>query len=98
MIELTSKQRKQLEKHAHSLEPVVIIGSNGLTGQVIEMVSKSLDSHELLKVKFNDFKDEKRELTEEIVDKTGSTLVRIIGNVAILFRQNKDPSKRKYKL
>ena len=31
MIELTSKQRKSLEKQAHDLSPVVIIGQQGVT-------------------------------------------------------------------
>lgn len=98
MIELTSKQRKILEKSAHSLEPIVIIGGNGLTPQVIEMILKSLDAHELLKVKFNDFKDEKSQLTQEICTKTDATLVRMIGNIAIIFKQNKNPEKQKYKI
>ncbi len=98
MTELTSKQRKILEKFAHSLEPIVIIGGNGLTPQVIEMILKSLDAHELLKVKFNDFKDEKSQLTQEICTKTDATLVRIIGNIAIIFKQNKNPEKQKYKI
>lgn len=98
MIELTSKQRKILEKYAHSLDPIVIIGGNGVTEQVIEMVLKSLDFHELLKVKFNEFKDEKRELTQKICNQTECSLVRIIGNIAILYKPNKDPTKRKYKI
>lgn len=98
MTELTSKQRKFLEKSAHSLEPIVIIGGNGLTSQVIEMILKSLDAHELLKVKFNDFKDEKSQLTQEICAKTDATLVRMIGNIAIIFKQNKNPEKQKYKI
>ncbi len=98
MTVLTSKQRRYLEKCAHSLEPVVIVGGNGVSPQVVEMISRSLDSHELLKVKFNEFKDEKVELTDEICSRTDATLVRIIGNVAILFRQNEDASKRKFSL
>lgn len=98
MEEINSKQRRALEKYAHSLEPVVIVGANGVTEQVVKMVSVSLDAHELIKVKFNEFKDEKRELTEKICNDCGAYLVRIIGNIAILFRQNKDPEKRKYDL
>lgn len=98
MIELTSKQRKVLEKYAHPLEPIVIVGSNGVTDQVVDKVLKSIECHELLKVKFNDFKDEKVELTQKICNQTDSCLVKIIGNVAILYKQNKDPSKRKYKI
>lgn len=89
-MELTSKQRKQLEKIAHPLNPVVIVGAAGVTDGVIEMVNQTILSHELIKVKFNEYKDEKQELTENICSTTGATLVRIVGNVAILYKQNEE--------
>lgn len=98
MIELNSKQRKLLEKAAHDLQPVVIIGGAGLTDGVIGMTAASLTAHELIKVKFNEYKDEKKELTEELCLKTDATLVRIIGNVAILFRPALKEEDRKFKL
>lgn len=95
MIELTSKQRKELEKVAHDLQPVVIVGGAGVTDGVMDMVNKSLAAHELIKVKFNEYKDEKKELTEQICQKTDATLVRIIGNIAILFREKEDKEDKK---
>ena len=91
MIELTSKQRKIFEKEAHDLQPVVIIGGNGVTEGVVNMVNTSLLAHELIKIKFNEFKDDKQELTQSICEKTDATLIRLIGNVAILYR--KKPAK-----
>ncbi len=87
MENLTSKQRKEFEKAAHNLEPVVIIGGNGATDGVIKMIDESLNHHELIKVKFNEFKDEKHEITENIVNELDATLIRIIGNIAILYRK-----------
>ena len=98
MIELTSKQRKILEKAAHDLQPIVIIGGAGLTDGVIDMTANSIAVHELIKVKFNEYKDEKKELTQELCEKTDSTLVRLIGNVAILFRPAEKEEERKFKL
>ena len=98
MMELNSKQRKFLEKAAHDLQPVVIVGGAGVTEGVIQMVDTSLASHELLKVKFNEYKEEKQELTEEICKQTNATLVRIIGNVAILYREAEDPKDRQFDL
>ena len=80
MIELNSKQRKLLEKAAHDLQPVVIVGGAGMTDGVIQMADKALADHELIKVKFNEYKEEKQELTTELSEKTNATLVRIIGN------------------
>ena len=90
MMELTSKQRKELEKVAHDLQPVVIVGGAGVTDGVMDMVDRSLAAHELIKVKFNEYKDEKQELTQQICERTDATLVRIIGNIAILFRKKEE--------
>ena len=97
MIELTSKQRKNLEKTAHDLQPVVIVGGAGVTDGLITMVDNSLAAHELIKVKFNEYKDEIRELTADLCEKTDATLVRIIGFTAILFREAEEEEDRKIK-
>lgn len=98
MIELTSKQRKNLERLAHDLQPVVIVGGAGVTDGVISMVDNSLAAHELIKVKFNEYKDEIRDLTTELCEKTDATLVRIIGFTVILFREAEEEEDRKIKL
>ena len=98
MVELNSKQRKILEKAAHDLQPVVIIGGAGLTDGVVQMTANSLAAHELIKVKFNEYKDEKQELTTDLCVRTDATLVRIIGNVAILYKQAEKEEDRKFKL
>lgn len=95
MIELTSKQRKNLEKIAHDLQPVVIVGGAGVTDGVVSMVENSLAAHELIKVKFNEYKDDIRELTADLCEKTDATLVRIIGFTAILFREAEEEEDRK---
>lgn len=96
MIELNSKQRKILESEAHFLNPVVIVGSQGLSDGVVKKIADSLEVHELIKVKFNEFKDEKRSLTEKICSDTGASLVRLIGNVAILFKQAENKENRRF--
>ncbi len=96
MINLNSKQRKLLEKHANKIESVVIVGAGGVSEGVTGKISDELEIHELIKVKFNEFKDEKRGLTEEIVNSTEATLVRLIGNVAILYRPAKEMKDRRY--
>ena len=91
-MEFTSKQRKYLEKLAHDLNPVVIVGGAGMTEGVEQLIEKTLASHELIKVKFNEYKDDKQELISEVCNKIGATLVRIIGNVAILYKEkDEDP-------
>ncbi len=98
MTALTSKQKKYLKSLAHHLKPVVYIGKLGLTDNVIVELDRTLNSHELIKLKFIDFKDEKKELSNAISEKSGSIVVSLIGNILILFRQNKDEDKRKITL
>jgi len=82
---------------AHGLKPVVMIGRNGLNENLTTAVSAALNDHELIKVKFLEFKEEKNILAEEIAKLTGSELVGIIGNIAIFYRQHEDEQKRKIK-
>lgn len=95
-MELTSKQRKLLEKAAHDLQPVVIVGGAGVTEGVENMVNTSLAAHELIKVKFNEYKEDKFDLTNDLCAAANATLVRIIGNVAILYREAEEPEDRKF--
>lgn len=96
MITLSSKQRKVLEKYAQPLNAVVLIGGGGVTDALIGQVENAIQAQELVKIKFNEFKDEKQELAEQIAAALSATLVRIIGNVAVLYRPAKAPDKRKY--
>ena len=95
MFELDSKKRSSLLKQSHTLNPRVWIGKNGLTDTIIENVDTLIEKHELMKIKFVDFKDSKKEIIDIISEKTDSAVVKIIGNVAVLYRQAKDPEKRK---
>ena len=97
MKKLEGFQRKYLRGFAHGLKPVVFIGQKGLTPEVLLSAENALERHELIKVKFNDFKgkDEKTEISGRIEKETGSENVGMIGHMAILYRQQEDPEQRK---
>ena len=95
MKSLTGAQRKYLRGRAHSLSPVIQVGKQGVTPDLVKAMNEALDSHELIKVKFVDFKEERKELSREIAERTSSEAVGLIGNVAILYRQQPDEQKRK---
>lgn len=98
MPPLTQAQRQFLRKAAHDLSPIVHIGKNGLSDNLFSSTELALDAHELIKVKFNDFKDEKREVAQELADRVRAELIYVIGNTAILYRQQPDAEKRKIDL
>lgn len=94
MQEITKNQRNYLRKIANPLKATVLIGKQGLTEQIIEKIGRELDAHELIKVRFLEFKEERKQLTETILAETGCALVLLIGHVATIYRQQADPERR----
>lgn len=98
MPKLTSTQRKHLRQQAHHLEPVVLIGKQGVNDLVIRTIVEALDARELIKLRFNDHKDSKRELLDEIERRTGCETAGTVGHVAILYKRHSEEEKRKIEL
>jgi len=100
MKKLEGFQRKYLRGVAHGLKPVVFIGQKGLTPVVLLSAEKAFERHELIKVKFNDFKEkaDKTEISRRIEEETGAENVGMIGHTVIFYRQREDPEKRKISL
>ncbi len=90
--EMTSKYRAQLRSQAQSLNPVVMVGHEGITEGVIAALDAALTDHELVKVRFQDFKEMVRDLSVQLANKTGSTLVSTTGFTAVFYRKN--PEKK----
>lgn len=95
MKTLKGFQRTYLRGLAHSLRPVIQVGKNGITAELIKAVDEALDAHELIKVKFVDFKEDRKVLSQDIGDKTSSEAVGLIGNVSIFYREQPDKDRRK---
>ena len=98
MNKLSSKQRSYLRSQAHHLEPVILIGKNGITDGTIEAVNKALNARELIKIKFRDFKDNKQSISDEIAASGNCQVVGMIGHTVILFRQISDHGKQNIRL
>jgi RNA-binding protein len=100
MKTLKGFEKKYLRGLAHSLKAVVLIGKEGITDGTVRAADEGLAQHELIKIKFNDFKEknQKETLTGELVGKTGSAPVGMIGHTAILYRPQTDPAKQRIQL
>lgn len=92
---LTGAQRRRLRGLAHRLEPIVHVGKEGLTRSVRSAIDQALDRHELIKVRFLGGREERERLGSLIVERLRCELVGAIGHVAILFRRQRDPDRRK---
>ncbi len=97
MKKLTGLQAKYLRGLAHGLKPVVFVGQKGATDALIASTVQAFNRHELIKLRFIDFKEkkQKKEIAEAIEVKTGCLLAGMIGHVAIFYKQHDDPEKRR---
>ena len=90
---ITKEQQKYLRSLAHDRKPVVWVGQNGLTENVLEEIKSALNHHELIKIKLRTGDRDSRDGTIKIIcAETEADLVQSIGNILTLYRKNKkDP-------
>lgn len=88
---LNKKQIQHLKGLAHSLKPIVLLGSNGLTEAVIAEIDYALNHHELIKVKIpTDDRETKALVMNAISRETKSTKIQVIGKTLIIYRQSEE--------
>lgn len=92
MKSLTPAQRQYLKGLAHRLQPVAMIGNQGLTPAVLKEIERGLAAHELIKIKAaTDEPDTRRAWLEEICAGTGAAPVQQIGKVLVIYRAAAKP-------
>ena len=91
---LTEQQKKTLRGLGHTLKPVILVGSGGLSRSLLEEFERSLEHHELMKVKVSTGDRTQRDaLIAELCQHSGAELVQRVGNVGLLFRRRRNKSK-----
>ncbi len=86
-IQLTPSQRKEQRAHAHHLDPVVMIGSDGLTETVRKEVDAALNAHGLIKVRvFSDERATRESIFAALADGLGAAPIQHIGKLLVLWR------------
>ena len=83
---LTNAEKRDLKARAQRLEPIAKLGHAGMSEAFLKSLDDALTVHGLVKMKFTDFKEDRKTLAPVIAEKTGSTLVMQVGNVAVFFR------------
>jgi RNA-binding protein len=84
---LTNPEIRKLKVTAQRLKATFKVGKAGLSPQFIQSVDEGLQHQELLKVKFDDFKEDKKTLAPVLAEKTSSHLIMQVGNVVVLYRK-----------
>jgi putative YhbY family RNA-binding protein len=81
-LTLTPAQRSELRSEAHALNPVVIIGAEGLTKAVLAEIDRSLAAHGLIKIRvFGDDREARIELYDTICARLQAAPVQHIGRL-----------------
>lgn len=87
---LSPSEKRRLKGAAQNIEPVLKVGKNGITAALIASVDEALNQHGLIKIRFVEFKEEKKAMAEEIAAASGSALVQVVGHVAVFYRPRKE--------
>ena len=86
---LSPAEKKSLKARAHKLEPMVIVGTKGLTDEVVKEIDAALKAHELIKVRAPGLdRHERGPLLEQILQRTRAQRVQEIGKVFVIYRKN----------
>ena len=90
---LDGKSRRKLRALGHHLDPVVLIGHQGVTDAIVAAVDQALHDHELVKVKINEGPADRHEAAEALAAQTTSEVAQVLGKTLLLFRQRPEDSQ-----
>ncbi|MBF5005784.1 YhbY family RNA-binding protein [Diaphorobacter caeni] len=86
-IQLTPTQRREHRADAHHLDPVVMIGGDGLTPGVQKEIDAALNAHGLIKVRvFGDDRAAREEMYQQLADTLNAAPIQHIGKLLVLWR------------
>ncbi len=88
---ITGKQRSYLRKLANGIDPVVYIGKQDLTDNIIAEIDTNLEIRELVKVKIQESSLlDPKEVANQVAAKLNAEFVQAIGRKFTLYRESKD--------
>jgi RNA-binding protein len=93
-IQLTIAERKEHRAQAHHLDPVVMIGNDGLTAGVKKEVDAALNAHGLIKVRvLGDDRVQREEMFQALANDLGAAPIQHIGKLLVFWRPK--PAKKR---
>ncbi|VAW61949.1 FIG004454: RNA binding protein [hydrothermal vent metagenome] len=86
---LLKKQLKHLISLAHNLKPVIMIGQQGITENILTELSIAIEHHELVKIKIaGEDRDSREEMIKQLIKASSAQTVQKIGKTLTLYRRN----------
>ena len=93
-IQLTPSERKEKRADAHHLDPVVLIGGDGLTPAVVKETDAALNAHGLIKVRvFSDDRETRETMLATLAEKLNAAPIQHIGKLLVLWRPVPEKTK-----
>jgi len=94
LIQLSPAQRKVHRADAHHLDPVVMIGGDGLTDAVKKEADAALNAHGLIKVRvFSDDRAAREAMFMTLADELSAAPIQHIGKLLVLWRPQPEREK-----
>jgi RNA-binding protein len=94
---LAKPQLKFLLSLTHNLKPVISIGQNGISENVLNELNIALNYHELVKIKITgEDRDARKGMIQTLIDATKAEKVQAIGKTLTLFRRNFEKPKIRF--
>ena len=86
-IQLTPSERKVFRADAHHLDPVVMIGGDGLTPAVVKETEAALNAHGLIKIRvFSDDRAAREAMLLALATELNAAPIQHIGKLLVLWR------------
>lgn len=93
-IQLTPAERKSHRSMAHHLDPVVLVGSDGLTAAVKKEIDSALSAHALIKIRiFSDDRVARESMLQMLADELNAAPIQHIGKLLVLWRPPAEKTK-----
>jgi RNA-binding protein len=87
--------KRRLKRIAHHLDPIVLVGDQGVSDAVIAETRRALEDHELIKVRIHGADRVGRQaLAVKLAEACEADIIQSIGKVTVLFRKNPHPDLR----
>lgn len=91
---MTSKQRAYLKGLAMNIEPIFQVGKSSLTPELIQAISESFNTRELIKISvLKNCIDDPKEIAQMMAERTRSQVVQVIGKKIVLYKESKEHKK-----
>lgn len=86
-MELSSARVRELKAESQRLNPSVRIGKNGVDAVFYRTLDDALSRQNLVKIKFDFLKEQKKDLVPEIARHSSSRVILFVGNTVTLYRE-----------